>query len=233
MKKLCVIMLLTIAGILSVGTVTFATSPDVEPESVCGKQLEEGYVGEIDILENYIPQDINDLCNVNITRSASIAVPVTSPCDQKWRNKFPNNWMWQANRAITRADDELTDRYGIYYYSVAQKEWNSSSTTPLTLVKEAKNEWGLTNGAKLMIAFSGRNLSYTGDIIENGKPYAIIINKGYITNAESVQHETGHCYGLGHRQNDNNCVMAESGTGNIDKICTTHNNKWNNNKNKY
>lgn len=53
------------------------------------------------------PEDLDKL--------VSISVPVTSPCDQSWRKKYPDNWMWQANRAITRADDELTNRYGIYY----------------------------------------------------------------------------------------------------------------------
>ena len=196
---------------------------------------EEGHVSEVDVLEHYIPKNINEFCNSQITRSASIAVPVTSPCDQKWRSKYPDNWMWQANRAITRADDELTSRYGIYFYSVSQKMWDSSGTTSDSLVKEAKSEWGLKDGAKLMIAFTGRKMSdgTMGQVSEIGKPYVIIINNGYNDNAETVQHEVGHCYGLKHRENDPNCVMTAIGMGHIGQICSTHNNTWNKNKNKY
>jgi len=214
---------------------TMMVSAAEDEGAVCGKQAEPGHVREVDVLENYIPNDINDLCNVKVTRSASISVPVTEPCDQSWRSKYPSNWMWQANRAVTRADDELTSRYGIYYYSVAQKEWTSNNTTTSALVQEAKNEFGLTNGAKLMIAFTGRTMSdgTMGEVLSIGGPYAVIVDSGYADNSETVQHETGHCYGLRHISGDNSCVMTAAGMGHIGQICTTHNNQWNSNKNKY
>lgn len=143
MKKFFGIMLLILAGVFSMGNVSSAAQSEMVAENTCKKQAEEGHIAEVDVLEDYIPKAINDMCNVAVTRSATISVPVTSPCDQKWRKKYPDNWMWQANRAVTRADDELTSRYGIYYYSVSQKIWNSSSTDSTALVKEAKKEWGL------------------------------------------------------------------------------------------
>ena len=232
MKKKQVVSALITTLALSCSTVANAAGSD---EYACGKKAEVGHVAETDVLENYIPDNINDLCSLKVTRSASIAVPVTSPCDQSWRSKYPDNWMWQANRAITRADDELTSRYGIYYYSVSQKVWTSNNTTTDKLVREAKNEWGLQDGAKLMIAFTGRKMSdrTMGEVLSIGSPYAVIVNSGYADNSETIQHETGHCYGLKHRDNDNSCVMTAVGMGHIGQICSTHNNQWKANKNKY
>lgn len=232
MKKKHVVSVLVTALVLSCSIV--ANAADNE-ENVCNKKAEDGHVAEIDVLEDYIPKDINDLCSIKVTRSASISVPVTSPCDQSWREKYPDNWMWQANRAITRADDELTSRYGIYYYSVSQKVWTSNNTTTDALVKEAKDEWGLKDGAKLMIAFTGRKMSdgTMGEVLKIGSPYAVIVNSGYADNSETVQHETGHCYGLKHRDNDSDCVMTAVGMGHIGEICSYHNNQWKSNKNKY
>lgn len=71
------------------------------------------------------------------------------------------------------------------------------------------------------------------EVLEIGKPYAIIINNGYTDNAETIQHETGHCYGLKHIKNDNKCVMTAVGMGHIGQICSTHNSQWKSKKSKY
>lgn len=82
MKKKYVVSLLLTVLTLSCSTVANAAD---NGEGACGKKAEVGHVAEVDVLEDYIPEGINDLCNVKVTRSASISVPVTSPCDQSWR----------------------------------------------------------------------------------------------------------------------------------------------------
>ena len=102
------------------------------------------------------------------------------------------------------------------------------------MVAEAKDEWGLTDGATLMIAFTGKNDGNTmGIVYDIGVPYVLILDHQYEDNRETVQHEVGHAYGLRHRNGDNNCVMTDIGMGHIDTICSTHEQQWENNKNKY
>lgn len=208
---------------------------DSENEVVAKQRLETDEVRN-DPLHDYVPtkEEMNFLAEPYLSRSTTIWVPVTSPCDQAWRNIYPNNWMWQANRAITNADNMLSNKFGIEFYSVAQKYWDSSSYSAEGLVAEAKNEWGLTNGASLMIAFTGKNDGNTMGIVDAiGDPYVLILDHQYEYNRETVQHEVGHAYGLRHRSGDNNCVMTAVGMGHIDTICSTHEQQWRNNKNKY
>lgn len=221
----------------------FATTSNVyahdnieSKEEVVSKQRLETDEVRNDPLHDYVPteDEMNFLAKPYLSRSSTIWVPVTSPCDQAWRNTYPNNWMWQANRAITNADDMLSNKFGIEFYSVAQKYWDSSSSSAKDLVAEAKNEWGLTDGATLMIAFTGKNDgNKMGRVYDIGVPYVLILDHQYEDNRETVQHEVGHAYGLEHRDGDNNCVMIDIGMGHIDTICSTHEQQWKNNKNKY
>ena len=101
---------------------------DSKEEVVSKQRLETDEVRN-DPLHDYVPTEVemDFLAKPYLSRSSTIWVPVTSPCDQVWRNTYPNNWMWQANRAITNADDMLSNKFGIEFYSVAQKYWDSSN----------------------------------------------------------------------------------------------------------
>jgi len=112
---------------------------------------------------------------------------------------------------------------------------------------EAYSEHGLTyNSSKtadIMIAFSGvtpSDNSNTTGIGFVGTPGCVIFDNGYSTNAETVQHEVGHNYGLNHCQDetgseygDSDCVMTEVGFGYIGEFCTGHHDEWEDNKYKY
>ncbi len=198
-----------------------------------------------DPLHDYIPtkEEMNFLNNSvfsrGLSRSNTIWVPVSSPCDQDWRNEYPNNWMWQANRALTNADTMLNDKFGIQFYSVSQKEWNSNWWSADAVVKDAKKTWWLRDGATLMVAFSGKTFYDNDDnkimwqVTEIWEPYAVVFDWGYTNNTETLQHEVGHSYGLRHRNNDDNCVMTATWMWHLDQICNTHKKQWKENKNKY
>lgn len=174
-----------------------------------------------------------------VTASSVRSVPVTEPCDQTWRAKYPDSWMWEANRTIKAADDMLTNKYGIQFYSVSQKYWTNNATTPEAMVRDAHRQWGLRDGAKLMIAFTNKTLvsgsSVIFGLVENiGQPYLLVTCYGYNENKMTVRHEVGHCYGLYHCARGTNCVMAEAAPiGTYDSICSRHNSAWHSAKTKY
>jgi hypothetical protein len=194
------------------------------------------YISKIednDPLKYFVPKDINFMCEVSTTRSSTIWVAITEPCDQYWRNDYPTNWMWQANRVISNADTPLSG-FGISFYSVAQKEWDSSSTTHDDLIQEAIDEWGLTNGADLMVAFTGRSGTIFGRVSAIGDPYILVYDYGYDENKMTTLHESGHAYGLTHCAQGTDCVMsAAAPLSTFNSMCSTHETEWENHKNDY
>lgn len=192
-----------------------------------------------DPLKDFVPPSMDFLAEQMVTRSITRQVAVTEPCDKAWRDIYPSNWMWQAHRCVVNADVMLENRYGIQYYSVSQKYWTSNHTNDGDLLDEVIDEWGLRDGAGLMVAFSGIQGTGVYGVSYTDTPYCLIFDSGYEYNRETVQHETGHCYGLLHCQDEcessctANCVMTESGMGYIDKICSEHNMTWNNARTKY
>lgn len=232
MKKIKKAFFIFLALMLSIScTSIFASACDANEEALIKTCLETDVTIE-DPLKDFVPPSMDFMAEQMVTRSVTYSVPVTEPCDQYWRDTYPDNWMWQAHRCVVNADTMLTNKYGIQYYSVSQKYWTSNSTTAADLVSEARSEWGLRDGATLMVAFTGRTYGSTmGRVYDIGKPYAVILDHGYEYNRETVQHETGHCYGLTHCEES--CVMIGSGMGHIDTICSSHNTQWKNAKAKY
>lgn len=209
-----------------------ASAEETVKDTACKTKLDTDIAIE-DPLKDFVPESMDFLAEQMVTRSVTYKVAVTEPCDQYWQATYPNNWMWQAHRCVVNADTMLTNKYGIQYYSVSQKYWTSNNTTDEALVAEARREWGLRDGADLMVAFTGRDGGNTMGIVDAiGEPYALIFDNGYEYNRETVQHETGHCYGLRHCSGDN-CVMTAYGMGHIDTICADHNTKWSAAKGKY
>lgn len=163
---------------------------------------------------------------------ATITVYINEPCDDEWRAKYPSDWAYWANYAVEKADDMLYTWFGIDYASVMQNVWSSSSTTASGLLDEAKNEIGLTNGADIMVAFSGVSTGY-GGLGYVGAPYCVVFAQSTSSDWKVARHETGHNYGLSHCTS--NCIMNGTATmySYADTICATHNTQWSNNKNKY
>ena len=128
-----------LCSIMATGTITAKAE---EADTSGARIMPQEYIDAIedtDPLRDFVPPNIDFMCEPLVTRSTTISVPVTEPCDQEWRATYPDNWMWQANRAIRDAAAPLKD-FGIQYYSVSQKYWDSSSTTSSALVQEAKDE---------------------------------------------------------------------------------------------
>lgn len=129
-----------------------------------------------------------------ITVYSSIIVTVHSPCDQEWRELYPDTWMFEANRAIEEADALMYDKFSIDLRSEKQTAWtgNTYSGNGDTLLDEAWAEEGL-NGCNLMIAFTGKNFPYGGWGYVGGAG-CLVIDQGYPANASVARHEVGHNY---------------------------------------
>lgn len=233
LKKIIFIALA--AGIVA-GTSTTAFANEKRDETHA-RVMPQEYIDSIqdnDPFKHFIPPHINYMCEPLVTRSITVSVPVTEPCDQYWRKTYPDNWMWQANRAVTAADDPL-EQFGVQFYSVAQKYWTSDNTSSSALVAEARDEWGLTDGASLMIAFSGRSAGgIMGQVTDIGAPYMIVYDYGHDENKMTVLHEISHSYNMRHCALGTNCWVAEAAPlSTFGKLCPTHKTQWQKNCDMY
>lgn len=223
--------------VILAGMLTSVSAAEVKEDHSKARIMSQEYIDSIkdnDPLKHYAPSQLNFMCEPLVTRSTTISVPVTEPCDQYFRANYPSNWMWQANRAVSNAAEPLK-KFGIQYYSVSQKYWESNSTSSSALVAEAKSEWGLKDGASLMIAFSGRNVGgIFGQVDAIGDPYVIVYDYGYDENKMTVLHETAHCYGMYHCAAGTNCVVAQAAPiSTFNSLCNTHSSQWEARKNWY
>ena len=163
-----------------------------------------------------------------ITVYSSIIVTVHSPCDQEWRELYPDTWMFEANRAIEEADALMYDKFSIDLRSEKQTAWtgNTYSGNGDTLLDEAWAEEGL-NGCNLMIAFTGKNFPYGGWGYVGGAG-CLVIDQGYPANASVARHEVGHNYGCPDQYNDPNppvCFMNDC-YNQFNDICSTCYSTW-------
>ncbi|WP_143298485.1 M12 family metallo-peptidase [Carboxydothermus islandicus] len=173
----------------------------------------------------------------------SIPVYINEPCDEEWRARYGTNWMYWANYAVEVADDYLYEQFGIDFYSVAQNVWNSNNIAPGDLLDEAKIEVGLTNGADLMVAFSGQTYGNTLGIAYINKPGSLIFDTGSRWNGIIVRHETGHNYGLAqwsptdgnHHCTRPTCLMYPILYGPTENttLCADHRSEWLNKRDRY
>lgn len=67
-----------------------------------------------------------------ITVYSSIIVTVHSPCDQEWRELYPDTWMFEANRAIEEADALMYDKFSIDLRSEKQTAWTGNTYSGMT-----------------------------------------------------------------------------------------------------
>lgn len=68
-----------------------------------------------------------------ITVYSSIIVTVHSPCDQEWRELYPDTWMFEANRAIEEADALMYDKFSIDLRSEKQTAWTGNPKVVVTV----------------------------------------------------------------------------------------------------
>ncbi len=174
---------------------------------------------------------------------ASIPVYINEPCDEEFRARYPSSWMYWANYAIEVADDYLYQQFGIDYYSVAQNVWYSSSTTPEGLLAEANQEIGRTNGADIMVAFTGQKYGSVLGVGYINYGGSLIFDYGSSWNWVTVRHETGHNYGLAqwsptdgkYHCTRSYCLMypvLSGPTGNT-TLCSSHVSEWSSKRYRY
>ncbi len=171
------------------------------------------------------------------SRAASISVNVQSPLESSWRKNYSNP-QYEARRIVERTDDFLSQKFGIEFNVTSQPEWTvGKATAPRDILKDAAiKHW--KRKEDLMIAFAGPIVD-TEDraifgVAFNGKPFSLIFDHDYNQNCKSTQHEVGHTYGLQHC--NNTCVMRPGSDNNwelFDHLCSSHEQQWNKNKNKY
>lgn len=153
--------------------------------------------------------------------------------DQYFQDKYPDNWMWQMHRAACDADSIL-EQFGVQFYSAAQKSWTSTSSDPDQLL-EAVEAFGLPNGARLVMGFTGRS-NEIGGYIWGGYGFmpgrhTLVWGKDLNWNRTFLEHEVGHNYGLDHCTYDDNCIMKSwpfnsNDVSNYNKICSTDRIFW-------
>ena len=143
---------------------------------------------ELDVL--VVPQE-----ETPSARTAYIQVKVSSPCDATWRSTYPQTWMAEANDAVEISDAETYRWFGIDFLSVAQEVWTAPNSNDLaTILNSARDDVGLTNGAQIMIAFSGKSPGAGGAAYRNTR-YCVIFDQETTNNGYAARHEVGHLYG--------------------------------------
>ncbi len=178
-------------------------------------------------------------------RSSSIIININSPCDEEWRTKYGSSWMFWANHAIELADEYLFEQFSIDFRSVAQNIWHSSTIIPGDLLDEAYQEIGRTNGADIMVAFTGQLYENTIGIAYLDYGGSLILDTGKDWNGIIVRHETGHNYGLVqwwplHETSlfhcrRSTCLMYPilSGPSGNTTLCLSHYEEWKIKRNRY
>ncbi len=194
MKKL--LSLLLAVSLLACSSLTaFATEVTPAGEPCLTPLVENPQTPEEMALYNAL-SDQNAQYGVMPAAEGGHVVNVTTPVDAQFRSRY-SSWAWEVLRAVDDADDFLGSVFNINYNIVSNKMWDSSSTDMGALLDEAIAEWGLRDNAALMIAFTGRFTGYGGGSHKD-TPYCLIADQGRAANTLTVQHETGHCYGLNH-----------------------------------
>ena len=168
-----------------------------------------------------------------ITVSSSILVSVHTPCDQDWRDTYPDSWMWEASRAIEEADELMIEKFSIDLRVTRQSLWETDTTTGdgSNLLEEAWEDQGLRS-CQLMIAFTGKSFPYGGWGQVDGAG-TLIIDQGYPANASVVRHEVGHNYGCPDQytlENPPVCFMNDC-YNEFNSICTSCYDTWYANRN--
>ena len=223
-KKVCAICLTAVMALSVMNVGVFATNTS----EVCGLPTAHTMNSQLDSL--IVPN-----IEVPSARSAYIQVKVNSPCDEQWRNKYPSDWMNQANNVVELADDQLSEWFGIDFLSVAQNVWTSPNGTYTQVLDSAINNVGLKSGAQIMMAFTGRYPVVGGAAYPNSR-HCVIYDQGTTNNAYAARHEVGHLYGCPDEYNvqtgqftSKQCLMNDCYTYN-DTICSSCYSIWNGNK---
>lgn len=121
MKRLVSVFLILSCPFLSLSMVAFAgdavigntATISTDDGIVAIDYAPDDFVPVEDPLRDSVPPSMDFLTQQTVTRSATKVVYVNEPCDQSWRNKYPNNWMWQAHRVVIESDHILEDKIGV------------------------------------------------------------------------------------------------------------------------
>lgn len=176
----------------------------------------------------------------------SITVVAKCLTDQTWRNTY-SSWSSKITDIVDDADDGLTSEFGITISPVVLSTVTSTPTDSSDFLKILKKKGlGYTSGgvnrtADVLLGFSAVvETDSSGNRIAGRakfeEPYCCILDRGS-RNAESLQHETGHMYGLArttnHHCTSNDCVMTSTGWGHINDFCSNCRTYWSQHANTY
>lgn len=166
-----------------------------------------------------------------ISAYAGVTINIISPCDEEWRNRYSNSWMWEVNQAVEGADDYLTSQFGINYLCVAQNYWTSPNGYNYSqLLNDAISKLGLGSNGEIMIAFSAQT-NVVGGVGKTSQPYCLVFDQGRNANIHVTQHETGHCYGLSHCPENTACLMSIGNNYRFsNQLCSSHHSQWSANR---
>ena len=176
---------------------------------------------------------------------ANITVVAKCMTDQTWRDTY-SEWSTKISDIVDDADQGLTSNFGITYSPVIMPTVTSTptdSTDYLVILQKQGLKYtadGTTKTADVAIGFSAVvETNASGDRVAGRskyeKPYACILDRGS-RNAESLQHESGHMYGLARTSNQhcpNDCVMTAKSWGYINKFCDSCKPYWLEHADKY
>lgn len=110
MKKVLVFMLVISMLLVCSGFATATEAISFPNGRVVSNGIEKPTKEDVETQYVLAGMEISDIDFITgdyemVTASSVRSVPVTEPCDQTWRAKYPDSWMWEANRTIKAADD--------------------------------------------------------------------------------------------------------------------------------
>ena len=188
----------------------------------------------VSALDSAIIPDEPDIDNK--LKKGCVIVNVKTMCDKSYQNRHPKDWKVRAKKITKKATNGLYDNFNICFKPKKAVSFSSKNASEAVTIYDAfAGKYHTANSSEMIVAFSGRQpsgvagISYLGK--ESGGPRVLIFASTYESEAETVQHEIGHTYGLNHCSD--NCVMKASGFGYINHFCSKHKKQWKKNRTYY
>jgi len=169
-------------------------------------------------------------------KKGCMVVNVKTMCDKEYQKLHKQDWKVRAKRIVKNGTKALYSKFNIYFVPKKAVSFKSAkSSNAITLLGNFAKKNKATKKVDMIIGFSGKNpahiagIAYMGQI--EGGPRVLIFATTYAAETETVQHEIGHTYDLGHCKK--NCVMRSEGFGYLNRFCSAHLKKWKRNRKYY
>lgn len=170
-------------------------------------------------------------------KQGCVVVKVKTLCDTKYQNLHEDDWKVRAKRITKKGTKKLYSTFNIYFkVKKVGKCTTKKSSDAEKIYDDFAERYKASENYDMIVGLSGRRpdgntagMSYLGKV--EGGPRVIVFSTTYNSEAETIQHEIGHTYGLKHCEND--CVMKASGFGYLNKFCSKHKKEWKENRKYY